>query len=422
MDRALFRCAQHFSAASPSGHGQRFFTALSSRSYNFVTVDLSCFRMEPSPMVREARRKVANQLELACRETGFFYATGHGYSAEDIFKAMREYFALSVEKKSRIPITPGGFTRGYIGIGAESGGSSFEVKEGFSYGYNWPLDCAPDNPLQGPNVLPDPSLLPHGWDVVLNRHFDSMVMVSDLVCRALSLSLDLEEAGLGTHCRQGASISLMRLFRYLPYSILASGSQWAQAETKQLIGSSPHTDWGFLTLICQDQVSGLQLCIDSTQQAQQSGFTQSNESSWLEIPTVPGTILVNLGDYLSLLTEGRYLSPLHRVVNRDQERLSTVFFYYPDYDSRIPILYSAGKKEGLGIGSSANATKADSEWGARDVSCRISLLAQQRVSSPTTVTAESVSQGVCVGKSVEALAEISFGNYIKEKWDQVYRH
>ena len=41
---------------------------------------------------------------------------------------MKEYFASPLEKKVLDPISPGGFTRGYIGLGAESGGSSFEVR------------------------------------------------------------------------------------------------------------------------------------------------------------------------------------------------------------------------------------------------------------------------------------------------------
>ena len=45
-------------------------------------------------------------------------------------------------------------------------------------------------------------------------------------------------------CEGGEKISLMRLFHYLPYD------QKIQNKLNN-IGSSPHTDWGFLTLILQ---------------------------------------------------------------------------------------------------------------------------------------------------------------------------
>eukprot|EP00808_Paulinella_micropora_P026886 g15629.t1 len=309
---------------------------------------------------------------------------------------MREYFALPEEVKSQHHIKPGGFTRGYIGIGAESGGASFEVKEGFSYGYDWG-ETPPKNGLQGPNVFPDPSLLSAGWAASLHLHFRSMVEVSELICRALSLSLHLDENSLSSYCRDGATISLMRLFRYLPYSTVP------QAVGKNVIGSSPHTDWGFLTLICQDQ-PGLELCLEEASSDSQRVPT----ASWHRIPVLPGTILVNLGDYLSLLTSGRYISPLHRVVNLQQERLSTVFFYYPDYDSKIPLL---GEQQHSTVGADVGSATS---LQTRDVSGRISLFAQQRTSG-----AEQVSDDTT---TATAMLAGSFGDYIKEKWDQARRN
>ncbi len=46
----------------------------------------------------------------------------------------RRFFSLPEAKKRKIPAKKGGFTRGYIGFGGESGSHLLECKEAFSYG------------------------------------------------------------------------------------------------------------------------------------------------------------------------------------------------------------------------------------------------------------------------------------------------
>lgn len=138
-----------------------------------------------------------------------------------------------------------------------------------------------------------------------------MVQVAEAVTRALSVALGMDEDYLPSYCTEGDTISLMRLFHYFPYKKADNIS-----ESTTRIGSSPHTDWGFLTLILQQEgVTGLQVADD--------------KGEWVDVPPIAGTLLVNAGDYLSLLTNGRIVSPLHRVMTGSEERLSAVFFYYP---------------------------------------------------------------------------------------------
>lgn len=115
--------------------------------------------------------------------------------------------------------------------------------------------------------------------------------------------------------------SLMRLFHYLQEGDQddrpSSSSRSGLAE----IGSSPHTDWGCLTLIAQDGVGGLEAWIEE-------------RSAWVAVRPLPperNALLVNCGDWLSLQSNGMLVSPLHRVrAARDRARQSCVFFYYPD--------------------------------------------------------------------------------------------
>ncbi len=116
---------------------------------------------------------IGKDIRDACSRFGFFYLTGTGLTLHErngIFKAGRQLFALSETEKRAIPSISGGFTRGYIPIGGESGSHRFEVKEAFSYGYSWEAGSPPSNPLQGPNCWPDESLLDKCDGIRLNEN------------------------------------------------------------------------------------------------------------------------------------------------------------------------------------------------------------------------------------------------------------
>jgi len=56
--------------------------------------------------------------------------------------------------------------------------------------------------------------------------------------------------------------------------------------------------------------------------------------SWIDVPYVPGSLVINVGDMLERLTVGRYTSALHRVINRSrQSRISMPFFFDPGFDA-----------------------------------------------------------------------------------------
>lgn len=159
---------------------------------------------------------------------------------------------------------------------------------------------------------------------------------------------------------------------------------------------SAHTDWGFLTLILSpSKTVGLQLF---------------HENAWHDVPSLENTLVVNGGDYLSLLTRGKLISPLHRVVsNGQEERYSMCCFYYPDYDAKIPLL-----------------VKDDEETRGQAASGSYSLLLDQRSDEEkaTSHPSQDGSNNPGDGQSVAAKllsGDINFGDYIVSKWTQVYR-
>eukprot|EP00960_Hanusia_phi_P056356 763240-Hanusia_phi.AAC.1 len=213
---------------------------------------------------QEAKTSFALRLRDACESSGMFYLTGHGITSEEMesaFTSSRNFFELPTEAKQTFPCKKtGGFTRGYFSVGEESGSPTlFEAKEAFSYGYEWDPTAEPENPLQGPNIWPNLPGFGDEWKHPLQNIFKRKVKISECITDALAIALDLSQGSFSELCRGGDTISLMRMFHYLPFSS-ASATMKNNSLLQSVVGSSPHTDWGWLTIILQDPtVTSLQI-------------------------------------------------------------------------------------------------------------------------------------------------------------------
>jgi len=57
---------------------------------------------------------------------------------------------------------------------------------------------------------------------------------------------------------------------------------------------------------------------------------------WIDVPPEENVLIVNIGDMLDKLTEGRYRSNPHRVLNASGKmRLSYPFFVDPSWDAQV---------------------------------------------------------------------------------------
>ncbi|XP_010473457.1 PREDICTED: 1-aminocyclopropane-1-carboxylate oxidase 2 [Camelina sativa] len=97
-------------------------------------------------------------------------------------------------------------------------------------------------------------------------------------------------------------------------------------------GLRAHTDAGGIILLFQDdKVSGLQLLKDG---------------DWIDVPPLNHSIVINLGDQLEVITNGKYKSVMHRVVTQKEgNRMSIASFYNPASDAEISPATSLVEKD-----------------------------------------------------------------------------
>ena len=94
-----------------------------------------------------------------------------------------------------------------------------------------------------------------------------------------------------------------------------------------------HTDPGVITLLLQDEVGGLQ--------------AESTTHGWIDVPPVPGAIVVNLGDTMQVWTNDRYKAAVHRVVEMTEHgRYSIPYFSNPPRHAVLEPLEAVMAAEG----------------------------------------------------------------------------
>jgi isopenicillin N synthase-like dioxygenase len=282
-----------------------------------------------------ATSTVAEQIQAACRDRGFFCVTGHGVPAEllaELAAASAEFFALPVADKMEIAMARGGRAwRGYFPVGGELTSGQPDLKEGLYFGVELPGDdprVVAGLPLHGRNLFP--RQVPRLRELVLS-YLDALTSLGQSVLAGVALSLGLDAGYFAMGYTADPTI-LFRIFSYPASPPEAAG--WGVGE---------HTDYGLLTLLAQDDSGGLQVAAPE---------------GWIEAPPIPGTFVCNIGDMLDRLTGGWYRSTPHRVRNLSgHARLSFPFFLDPGFAAEVPPL----------PGRAATGDDGERRWDGQDL-------------------------------------------------------
>lgn len=262
------------------------------------------------------------QFAEAYGQTGFGYVVNHGVDPalrKAIFAASKAFHALPEAEKQAISLDLN--HRGYIALNTSTDVNSdlAEVtKPNQSASFMMMREDSihdPDVYLSGPNQWPQLD----GFRETCEDYAGAMTTLGH---KLVGLALD----AVGVTDR-----SVLEAFRTptIWLRLLHYPPQQSDAPD-DLYGSAPHRDFGCLTLLAQDEVGGLQV--------------QTPAGRWVDAPPIEDAFVVNVGDMLRRMTNGKLLSTPHRVINRTGlERYSVPFFFDPHVSAEIAPLPGTGE-------------------------------------------------------------------------------
>jgi isopenicillin N synthase-like dioxygenase len=191
--------------------------------------------------------------------------------------------------------------------------------------------CVVDNsdPLREATPMPPQAMLP-GWHIRVRDYYLAMMRLSVAMMRSIARALNLPENTFDSAFDGG--ISTLRLTHYpvrsnASFEGVQPSEMWTThlGEPRYMLGRG-HVDSGFMTLLAQDGVGGLQ--------------AQLFDGTWIDVPPEEGTLAANFGLVLERWTSGAIRATVHRVLGSGTERYSIPFFYEARVDAviaRLPI-------------------------------------------------------------------------------------
>ena len=275
----------------------------------------------------DADERIAVELRQAYGEWGFGYIVNTSVDPallDAVFAQSRAFHAQAMEDKLRIRVNAQ--HRGYIPFKASTDvNSSVEqvTKPNLSESFMMLRECGPDDPdvlagayLAGANQWPALT----GFREALTAYDAAMGEVAARLIAVFDRALGADGA---LSVMFDPPTTWLRLLHYPPQDPQSPEDEF---------GSAPHTDFGAITILAQDDVGGLSV--------------KTVDGRWVDVPPIPGAFVLNVGDMLHRLSNGLLRSTPHRVTNRTgRERFSIPFFYDPNVRTVIEPLASTVGRE-----------------------------------------------------------------------------
>ena len=253
------------------------------------------------------RKAFADELVATAHEVGFLTLVDHPLDADFVaryFEALEAFFALPVETKELIEKKKSRHFRGWERIGSELTDNKIDWREQLDLSTEnepWPDDALPAYlRLDGPNQWLPEEALP-GFKAIVQEYLARARTTADEVMAALALGLDQPEDVFAKRFGD-RRFSLAKLISYPP---TPEGGA----------GVNSHHDSGFLTLLLQHGVGGLQAL--------------NSEGEWIDVPPSEGAFVVNIGETLQSMTGNYLVATTHRVIS-PTHRVSAAYFHGPD--------------------------------------------------------------------------------------------
>ncbi|KAL5732253.1 hypothetical protein ACHQM5_004899 [Ranunculus cassubicifolius] len=255
-------------------------------------IDLEGINQDP------IRRKVIIEEILSASEKwGFFQLVNHGIPKsvlDEMILGVRKFYEQPDEIKSQY------YTRDHSKKFVYS--SNFDLYK--TTAANWrdsfvtTMAPGPVNPSDFPLVLRD----------VLIEYCEHVTKLGTKVIEIISEGLGLHPNYLrDMKCDEG---------------LLVAGHYYPPCPQPELtLGASKHSDTCFFTILLQDQIGGLQIL---------------HQDHWVNVSPIPGSLVINIGDFLQLISNDRLKSSEHRVLaNKEGPRMSMACFFSTHQSTKV---------------------------------------------------------------------------------------
>lgn len=269
----------------------------------------------------QQRAKFVSDLGAAYHEIGFVAITNHELSnelTEQLYRTVQKFFTLPDNIKSKYEIPGLAGQRGYIGKNKEhaKGRTTADLKEFYHIG-QVVTDGDSIKEEYPDNIWPDEleDLKKYGLDA-----YNALENTGIEMLRAIAIYLGLEENYFDSRVRNGNSI--LRPIHYFPI-------ENPENVPDDAVRAAEHGDINLITLLMGASAEGLQVL--------------RRDDKWIPITALPNQLVINVGDMLERLTNGKLKSTIHRVVNPPKEKMKTSrysipFFMHPRSDMNLSCL------------------------------------------------------------------------------------
>ena len=281
----------------------------------------------------EEKTKVSDIMFQAFSNIGFIIVVNHGIRGDSdpetgvtakAFAASRDFFALPPETKRKCAYLSNESNRGYIAMGQEKLDAQLpDIKETFDTGF--------EGEEAFKNRWPEGTDVCDAFQKAALDYFEEYDKLHLQILRALARGMGFDNDDYFTPLCNGNHQNL-RLLHY---------PECDRAAIRQSSGQKRggiHTDYGTLTLLSQQEVSGL--------------VAQRLDGTWVSVPPIPGGIVVNVGEMLQRWSNDILRATPHQVLDDDPfqnsekksksdrvpERYSIAFFCNANKDTSLECL------------------------------------------------------------------------------------
>ncbi|XP_020180286.1 2-oxoglutarate-dependent dioxygenase 11-like [Aegilops tauschii subsp. strangulata] len=279
-------------------------TVLAEHSDEVPVIDLAKLLDAESVEVEAAK------LRFACEDWGFFQVVNHGIPIEVIAGMkhdIQKFFQLPLEVKN-----------------------AYAQRVGDLQGYGQAFVLSDDQKLDWSDMFGLFSQPPQARDMSYwpNQPPNFRNSIEEYSSELMKLSHSLatfiaKTIGVDPELMEDKHVGQFLRMNYYPS---------CTTTPEKVLGFSPHSDGSFITILLEvNAVQGLQI---------------RRHGAWIPVKPRGDALLVNVGDFLEIMTNGKYKSIEHRVtINAQKERLSISAFQVPKYDGIIsPVLGSTEEK------------------------------------------------------------------------------